>query len=275
MPAFATANEALLFPADCDLVADVHPSPNIGERNNGLKVCILIMHYTGMASAAKAIDWLARPESRVSCHYVVAEDGRITQMVPEAKRAWHAGVSYWQGETDINSKSVGIEIQNSGHEGGYSPFPDVQMRAVRGLSLGILARHGIRPEAVLAHSDIAPGRKIDPGEKFDWAWLAHAGVGHWVAPVPVQEDDLGLGTGPHTPDTHLMQRLLARYGYETTTSTTFDPKLQTIVREFQRHFRPARVDGRIDASTLLTMQRLIAALPKSGPRLPPTPDSTV
>jgi N-acetylmuramoyl-L-alanine amidase len=264
--------DSLVFAADCPLVADVRPSPNIGDRNIGLKPGILIMHYTGMASAEKAIDWLARPESRVSCHYVVGEDGRITQMVPESKRAWHAGVSYWHGETDINSASIGIEIQNPGHEDGYTPFPDVQMRAVRDLSRGIIARHGIRPEAVLAHSDIAPGRKIDPGEKFDWAWLAQAGIGHWVAPVPARGDDLGLDVGPHTPDTHLMRRLLARYGYETATSTTFDAKLQTIVRAFQRHFRPARVDGRIDASTLLTMQRLIAALPKTGSRIPPPSD---
>jgi N-acetylmuramoyl-L-alanine amidase len=256
-----TKDAELIKQADSRFVANLHPSPNIGLRNNGLRPTILIMHYTGMASAPRAIDWLSRPESNVSCHYVIDEQGRITQMVSEALRAWHAGVSYWQGETDINSASIGIEIQNPGHDDGYHEFSRAQMRGVRNLARDIMVRHQITPARVLAHSDIAPARKIDPGEKFDWSWLARAGVGHWVEPVERNPEDLGFDIGPHTPETRLMQTLLADYGYDTTGSLSFDKALQINVKAFQRHFRPACVDGRIDRSTLATLQALIAALP--------------
>jgi N-acetylmuramoyl-L-alanine amidase len=255
----------MLTQPDSRLVHDLHPSPNIGPRNNNLRPTILIMHYTGMASAAKAIDWLARSESHVSCHYVIDEDGRVTQMVAEAMRAWHAGVSYWQGETDINSASIGIEIQNPGHEDGYHPFSRAQMRGVRDLARDIVTRNNIAPERVLAHSDIAPARKIDPGEKFDWPWLAKAGIGHWVQPVPYNSKDPGADLGAHTAETLRMQALLAQYGYDTATSLSVDKALQINVRAFQRHFRPERVDGRIDQSTLMTLQNLIAALPPICP----------
>jgi N-acetylmuramoyl-L-alanine amidase len=251
----------MLTQPDSRLVHDLHPSPNIGPRNKSLRPTILIMHYTGMVSAAKAIDWLARPESHVSCHYVIDEDGRVTQMVAEAMRAWHAGVSYWQGETDINSASIGIEIQNPGHEDGYHPFSRAQMRGVRDLARDIVTRNNIRPERVLAHSDIAPTRKIDPGEKFDWPWLAKAGIGHWVQPTPYNSKDPGAELGPHTAETSRLQALLAQYGYDTAASLSFDKNLQINVRAFQRHFRPEWVDGRIDQSTLMTLQNLIAALP--------------
>ncbi len=254
-------SDRMLKQPDSRLVRALHPSPNIGPRNKNLRPTILIMHYTGMASAAKAIDWLARPESHVSCHYVIDVDGRVTQMVAESMRAWHAGVSYWQGETDINSASIGIEIQNPGHEDGYHPFSRVQMRGVRDLARDIITRNDIVPERVLAHSDIAPFRKIDPGEKFDWPWLAKVGVGHWVPPVPCADDDPGAELGPHTPETRRMQALMAQYGYDTAVSLSFDKALQTNVRAFQRHFRPERVDGRVDRSTVTTLQNLIAALP--------------
>ena len=155
---------------------------------------MLILHYTGMPSCEDAIRCLASPQSGVSCHYVVDEDGAITQMVPEAFRAWHAGVSYWQGIEDINSCSIGIEIHNPGHDGAYPDFPDAQMAAVEALCLDIVDRNGIPPRRVLAHSDVAPRRKIDPGEKFDWAKLAQAGIGHWVEPADITcGDSLELG----------------------------------------------------------------------------------
>jgi N-acetylmuramoyl-L-alanine amidase len=260
---------AMLKQPDSPVVHSLHPSPNIGPRNNGLQPTILIMHYTGMASAARAIDWLSRPESHVSCHYVVDDDGRVTQMVSEAMRAWHAGVSYWHGETDINSASIGIEIQNPGHEDGYHPFSRAQMRGVRDLARDIITRHQIAPERVLAHSDIAPARKIDPGEKFDWPWLAKVGVGHWVPPVAYDASNPGVTVGPHTTDTRSMAALLAQYGYNVTAAETFDNALQTNVRAFQRHFRPGRVDGWIDQSTLTTMKNLIAALQPGPPKAPP------
>jgi N-acetylmuramoyl-L-alanine amidase len=263
-----TNTAGLLQQPDSRWVAALHPSPNIGERNNGLRPAILVMHYTGMASAAKAIDWLSRPESHVSCHYVIDEDGRVTQMVAESARAWHAGASYWQGETDINSASIGIEIQNPGHDDGYHPFARAQMRGVRDLARDIMDRHHIAPECVLAHSDIAPARKIDPGEKFDWAWLAKAGIGHWVAPVAVEPKDPGRDLGPHTPASLSMQAMLVQYGYDAGGSTSFDKALQINVKAFQRHFRPARVDGRIDQSTLRTIEALIAALPPNAAAKP-------
>ncbi|WP_164157548.1 N-acetylmuramoyl-L-alanine amidase, partial [Sandarakinorhabdus rubra] len=151
-----------------------HPSPNFDERR--LPVLMLVMHYTGMQSAAAAIERLADPAAKVSAHYVVAEDGTVLRMVAEDKRAWHAGKSWWRGVTDVNSASVGIEIVNPGHEFGYVPFPAEQMAAVAALAADIVARHRIPPANVVGHSDIAPTRKEDPGELFDWPMLAARGL---------------------------------------------------------------------------------------------------
>lgn len=247
---------------DSALVDAIHPSPNIEPRQAGFKPDLIVLHYTGMSSAAKAIDWLSRPESRVSAHYVVDLDGAITQMVAEEMRAWHAGVSVWRGETDINSLSIGIEIQNPGHEDGYHEFPLLQMQAVEALCRDIGTRHGVKPERVLAHSDIAPSRKIDPGEKFDWAWLAARGIGHWVGPVEIDAADQGLGCGASGPQVAELQGLLRDYGYGCADHGELDEPTRVVVKAFQRHFRPARVDGRIDRSTLVTLERLIAALPR-------------
>lgn len=249
---------------DSGLVAAIHPSPNIEPRLNGLRPDLILLHYTGMGSADKAVDWLSRPESKVSAHYVIDEHGRITQLVAEAMRAWHAGVSAWQGETDINSLSIGIEIQNPGHELGYPAFSEPQMSAVIALCRDIGLRHGVRPERVLAHSDVAPARKIDPGEKFDWAALAVAGVGHWVSPVAVDAADPGIAPGASAPDVARMQRLLRSYGYAVADHGTLDTQTAFAVKAFQRHFRPERVDGHIDRSTLGTIERLVAALPATG-----------
>lgn len=256
-----TAGEVIRFEPDSRLVGHVHVSPNIGERRAGAAPSILIMHYTGMPSAAKAIDWLSRPESKVSCHYVVDVDGRITQMVAERMRAWHAGVAHWTGESDINSASIGIEIQNPGHEDGYHPFPRAQMRAVRDLALDIVRRNAIAPERVLAHSDVAPLRKIDPGERFDWRWLAQAGVGHWVPPVP-RRADTAAEVGPGMIE--MMRSMLTAYGYGVGVDGASGPDLATVVRAFQRHFRPACVDGTIDRSTFATLERLLDGLAKGA-----------
>jgi N-acetylmuramoyl-L-alanine amidase len=221
---------------------------------------MLVMHYTGLRDVEKAIAWLAQPESNVSCHYVIDETGAITQMVAEEMRAWHAGVACWSGEDDINSCSIGIEIHNSGHEHGYPEFPPAQMQAVLALSREIVARHGIRPERVLAHSDVAPLRKIDPGEKFDWSWLAKHGLGHWVAPAPATED-AGLGIGDRGDFAAHAQRLLAQYGYGILETGEIDSHTELVLRAFQRHFRPERIDGRLDQSTLATLERLVKAMP--------------
>ena len=142
------------------------PSPNIESRRDNRKPDMLVLHYTGMADAGKACRWLCDPVSKVSCHYLVDEHGTIVQMVDENMRAWHAGVSSWKDEGDINSRSIGIEVQNPGHTAGYPDFSDTQMLAVIALCKDIIIRHGINPARVLAHSDIAPERKIDPGENL-------------------------------------------------------------------------------------------------------------
>lgn len=251
----------MILKPDSTLVCALHPSPNAGDRRKGCRANMILLHYTGMSSADKAVLWLANPKAKVSCHYVIDNDGSITQMVPETQRAWHAGASHWAGETDINSASIGIEIQNPGHEHGYPDFPEAQMQAVAALCADIAARRGVRPERILAHSDVAPGRKIDPGEKFDWAVLAQAGVGHWVAPAPLAahsdcslEDAAGALAEAH--------ELLTRYGYDVETRGR-DDWLRIVLRTFQLHFRPARADGRLDRGTLDTLKRLVATLPVS------------
>ncbi len=240
---------------------DWRPSPNVGARRDGKDADILLLHYTGMASAEAACRWLCNPQSGVSCHYLVDEHGGIVQMVEEDMRAWHAGQSFWHGETDINSRSIGIEIHNRGHEADYPDFPEAQMAAVIALSRDILGRRAIAPERVLAHSDVAPRRKLDPGEKFDWRRLHEAGIGHWVEPEPVGED-AGLGQGDEGEAVATLQRDLAAYGYDVPQSGRFDSATVATVTAFQRHFRPARVDGRADRSTCATLARLLARLPK-------------
>jgi N-acetylmuramoyl-L-alanine amidase len=254
----------LTFVADTPLVYTLAASPNVGARRNGGRPSILLLHYTGVATMAKAVDWLTRAGSGVSCHYGVDEAGRITQMVPEALRAWHAGEALWAGESDINSASIGIEVHNPGHELGYPDFPEAQLAAVEALCLDIIARHGIRPERVLAHSDVAPARKKDPGEKFPWMRLAGAGVGHWVAPVPLMAAQTGLGAGVAGPLVAEVQLRLRRYGYGIEPTGVVDAKTEFVVTAFQRHFRPECVDGRIDQSSIDTLERLIAALPQAA-----------
>jgi N-acetylmuramoyl-L-alanine amidase len=246
------------FAPDSPFVSHIAPSPNFGDRRDHMPD-MLILHYTGMPSCEDAIRCLASPQSGVSCHYVVNEDGAITQMVPETFRAWHAGASHWQGVEDINSCSIGIEIHNPGHDGGYPDFPSAQMAAVEALCLDIIKRHAIAPRRVLAHSDVAPRRKIDPGEKFDWARLALAGIGHWVEPADIivgASFELGdAGAGVMT-----LQRNLSAYGYGIGATGAFHEHTQIVVSAFQRHFRPALVDGRADRSTVETLEALLEAL---------------
>lgn len=242
---------------DSPLVDTIVPSPNIEPRLRELTPTILIMHYTGLPTVERAIDVLSRPDCKVSCHYVIDTDGRVIQMVAEKMRAWHAGVSYWSGETDINSASIGIEIQNPGHALGYPEFPEQQMAAVAALSRDIINRHGITAERVLAHSDIAPSRKIDPGEKFDWAGLARQGIGHWVEPAPVASDGWSLGDGEDAPAVAMARALLREYGYGVAPEGPIDGEMAFVLRAFQLHFRPAQVDSRLDVSTLATLERLV------------------
>jgi N-acetylmuramoyl-L-alanine amidase len=230
---------------------------NVEPRLGSKMPSILLLHYTGMDDAEKACNWLCAEESKVSCHYLVDESGRIVQMVDEDLRAWHAGVSSWHGETDVNSVSIGIEIQNSGHSGGYPDFPEAQIKSVVALSQDIVARHCIAPQRVLAHSDVAPARKIDPGEKFPWRLLHENGVGHWVAPARI-EDGPVLKIGDQGDEIGTLQSMLQNYGYGLEASGSFDKPTQHVVSAFQRHFRPERVDGIADVSTIATLKDLLS-----------------
>jgi N-acetylmuramoyl-L-alanine amidase len=235
------------------------PSPNHGERKGGRMPNALLLHYTGLPTAEDALRQLTDPAAQVSAHYLVREDGGIVQLVPEHLRAWHAGRGSWAGETDVNDVSIGVEIANAGHRGGLPPYPEAQIETVIALCRDIAARWEIRPERVLAHSDVSHGRKIDPGEHFPWESLAKAGVGHYVAPSAIEHGprlDLGDSGG----EVLELQSMLACYGYGIGITGNYDCATHSAVSAFQRHFRQARVDGRADASTIATLRRLIEAL---------------
>jgi N-acetylmuramoyl-L-alanine amidase len=229
------------------------PSPNFNERPGPPD--ILVMHYTGMESGEAAIARLRDPEAKVSSHYVVEEDGRIFTLVAEERRAWHAGVSFWKGERDINGRSIGIEIVNPGHEFGYRPFPEAQVAAVIALTADIRSRWMIADGDIIAHSDVAPARKIDPGELFPWKRLAEAGHGLWVEPDPAP--GAPLAEGAEGAGVFAFQAGLTRLGYECPPSGQFDSATTTVVSAFQRHWRPHQVDGIADGET---RARLIALL---------------
>lgn len=241
------------------LAQDFVLAPNVEPRRNSPWPDMLILHYTGMADAALARQWLCSTESRVSCHYLVDEQGAIIQMAGEEMRTWHAGVSCWEGETDINSRSVGIEIHNPGHVLGYCDYSAAQMTAVAALCRDVVLRNRIASRRILAHSDVAPSRKIDPGEKFDWRYLFEKGVGHWVPPEPIAEGD-ALRPGDVGEEVQHLQQTLARYGYGIATTGSYDDQTRFVVSAFQRHFRPELVDGIADLSTRRTLERLNSQL---------------
>ena len=218
------------------------PSPNHDSRA-GRAVDLLLIHYTGMADAAAALARLCDPAAAVSAHYLIDEDGASYRLVDEGLRAWHAGVASWAGATDINHRSVGIELVNPGHEFGYRPFPEGQMAALIDLGRDIVRRHGIPAGRVLGHADVAPTRRRDPGELFDWPALARAGLGLWPAPAEPQPS---LGPGAAVRE---VQAALAEIGYGIDVTGDRDDLTRAVVTAFQRHFRPGRVDGRADGET--------------------------
>ena len=235
------------------------PSPNQDERPVGTPIDMLILHYTGMRTAREAIDRLRHPAARVSAHYVVDEDGAVLGLVPEQRRAFHAGVSYWRGHSGLNGRSIGIEIVNPGHECGYREFPVLQLAAVCDLCLAILSRHPIPARNVVAHSDVAPDRMQDPGEKFDWRSLAQNGVGLWPKGVP----DLGIGgVVSDVAGLHAVRASLAGIGYRVASEGEHDPAPARILCAFQRHWRPEAITGTADAGTrarIAAVSRLVGA----------------
>lgn len=221
-------------------------SPNHNARP-AVPISMIILHYTGMSSGEEALEWLCNPQSKVSAHYLVEEDGTIFALVEEDRRAWHAGVAAWKGQTNINDRSIGIEIVNPGHEHGYRPFAEVQMEAVRDLTHDVMMRHDIHPRNVLAHSDVAPLRKKDPGELFDWAWLAEAKVGMWPEVEVCQETRM--------MDAQHVASQLHAYGYMMGQT---EEEMSLVIQAFQRHFVPEHVTGIWDMLSQVRLNALLA-----------------
>ncbi len=232
---------------------------NHGKRADDTSIDMLVLHYTGMKDEQEALQWLACKESGVSAHYFVFEDGKVVQMVPEHRRAWHAGKAFWHGKRDINSHSIGIEIANPGHEHGYRPFPDIQISSAIALCRDIADRHGITPKNVVAHSDIAPDRKQDPGELFPWAQFHASGLGHFVEAEAISGGRF-FQFGDSGEPVAALQEMLALHGFEVEKSGNFDEATQACIHAFQRHYRPERVDGIADVSTIATLHKSLDAL---------------
>jgi N-acetylmuramoyl-L-alanine amidase len=222
------------------------PSPNHGPRRNDAAIDMIIIHYTGIASGPAALDLLRDPQSEVSSHYLIEEDGRIFALVPEDRRAWHAGVSFWAGNRDVNSRSIGIELVNGGHDFDCPPFDPRQMSALDELCRDLITRHNIPARYVLGHSDIAIGRKSDPGEYFDWRARAQAGIGLWPEIAP---DALG-NLAPVDPAP--FKAGLAAFGY--------DAQEPEAVTAFQRHFRPHALTGIPDEECAAILAALLSSI---------------
>ncbi len=232
-----------------DLQVLLRYSPNHNERPSE-PVSLIVMHYTGMRSGEEALEWLCSPESQVSAHYLVEENGDVFQLVEEDRRAWHAGVSHWHGHGNINDISIGIEIVNPGHEFGYRSFPESQMQAVLALSQDIMRRHEISTEGVVAHSDIAPLRKQDPGELFPWAWLAEHGVGLWHDLTDADTMDVTTITFDQQAEAQLQ-----RWGHHIDNND--EKQVQAVIAAFQRRFRPKAISGIWDKGTQHCLEALL------------------
>ena len=240
-----------------------HPSPNQGSRL--LPIDMLVLHYTGMQTGPQALERLCDPEWDVSAHYLVEEDGQIFQLVDESRRAHHAGESFWHGERDINSRSIGIEIVNPGHEWGYRAFPDAQIKALIDLSKQLMARHRIPCKLVLGHSDVAPSRKCDPGELFPWGELASSGIG--IAPPNVGEGtDLLVSLQDNNETASIAQTLLGDIGYDSPVTGIWAKHDALNMTAFQRHFYPKRLDGLVDNASLQALQKVVGAVKTLGDR---------
>ena len=227
-------------------------SPNHDARPEGGAIDILVLHYTGMKTADEALARLTDAASKVSAHYTIGRDGRVFAHVPEERRAWHAGVSFWAGERNVNARSIGIELVNPGHEFGYIPFTDEQIGALIDLARGILSRHPIPPGRVIGHSDVAPARKTDPGELFPWQQLADYGIGVW----PNLPSARFAGASPASGVGKTSADDLARHGYGVPAEV--DVPLSMVITAFQRHFRPTNVNGLWDADCARVLEDLLA-----------------
>ncbi|TAK49100.1 MAG: N-acetylmuramoyl-L-alanine amidase [Xanthobacteraceae bacterium] len=247
------------FVPDSSVVSEVLPSANFGERRGGIAPDLIVLHYTGMPDTEAALRRLCVAGTEVSAHYVVREDGRVVQCVREADRAWHAGESSWGGDSDVNSRSIGIEIANPGHDWGYPEFPRRQIAALIALCRGIMIRRNIPAHRVVGHSDVAPTRKQDPGEKLPWDLMARSGVGVWNEPAALAGGEQ-VYLGARGAAVNALQKALASIGYGLPVTGEYDITTRDVVMAFQRHFRPARIDGIADTSTVATLGRLLRSI---------------
>ncbi|TLP48427.1 N-acetylmuramoyl-L-alanine amidase [Cohaesibacter sp. CAU 1516] len=247
----------MLSATQTQCACSLNPSPNFGDRKNDGRIDMILLHYTGMEDDDQALNWLCNETSEVSSHYYIDRAGATQQLVAEEMRAWHAGEAFWKGEKDINSCSIGIEIANAGHE----DFTEEQIKAVIALCQDLMARHDIPAYRVLGHSDVAPGRKIDPGAKFPWQKLADAGVGLMPEPETAQGGRT-FQRGDEGQPIQALQTMLAVYGYRVDVTGVFDAATEAVVKAFQMHFLPERVDGVADAATITTLYKLNTLMPK-------------
>ena len=243
------------------------PSPNFNERKTD--VSMIVLHYTGMESGESALERMCNEDAKVSAHFMVWEDGKVSQLVGEDKRAWHAGVGGWQGDTDINSCSIGIEIVNGGHNfplagGSLPPYPDIQIQSLIALCDYLRATHVVPQTRIVGHSDIAPARKDDPGEHFPWQTLAENGLGIWPdLDTDIEKETLLIGTGLLPGDSGApvsrLQADLKAIGYGIKETGAYDDATATIVKAFQRRWVQDRVSGHADLTTL----RMVSAVAKA------------
>jgi N-acetylmuramoyl-L-alanine amidase len=220
------------------------------------RVRYLVMHYTA-GDHATSLKVLTQRD--VSAHYLVSDERRPTvyRLVPEERRAWHAGLGSWYGFTDLNTGSIGIEIVNMGRlaDGRWAPYTSGQIEAIKALVKDLAQRHGVSPRNIIGHSDVAPQRKLDPGPHFPWKELAQAGIGRWYKESQARALQAQYATRP-LPSAAQTQALLRKAGYETPDSGTFDKATQNVIAAFQMHYRPARYDGILDAETAAILQSL-------------------
>lgn len=233
-------------------------SPNFDKRPKGVEPSIIVLHYTGMGSALEAMEALCDKTAKVSCHYFIDEDGSITQLVKDDKRAWHAGTSFWNGLTDVNAHSIGIELVNPGHEYGYRPFTENQTLAVIEVCQDLIQKYNIPAYNIVGHSDVAPERKNDPGELFDWKRLAANGIGLW--PEPTKADF--AEAEEIIRNDYALQHMLQDYGYSPLAAYV------DLVTAYHRHFCPEKFNAgekpdeadKTSAASLIALLRLRAAV---------------
>ncbi len=235
------------------------PSPNWDERPEGRQIDTVVLHYTGMQTGEEALARMCNPEAKVSAHYMIEEDGRLFCLVPEEKRAWHAGFSHWQGRDNINHNSIGIELVNTGHEFGYVPFPDAQISVLLELLKAIHERHEIPSLGYIGHSDIAPDRKTDPGELFPWGRLSEHGFGVW-SNIDGSNTEILYEKGDSGPEIVSINKQLGMVGYDCSNSLIYDANLERVLLAFQRHWRPQWVTGCYDRGTALILEDIASKM---------------